>query len=200
MVLVKGSKVGKHTGSSRLAQGFLVNLGVCIAYIFSYAVVTFALNPLQQVFLPDHSQHVSLVFLPSGVKVFSIIAFGGLALPGLLIGSLFCDYFFWGIHNLNLLGAVTVGGVGVYYLVVEISARLGVNIYFPEDYTEIPNPRQILLLGIFASALNGILSSAILADFTPYKNGGLLAIMYLLGDTAGLIVFTSFVWFVLKRL
>lgn len=198
--MVKRSKDDRHAGSSHLAQGFLVNVGVCISYIFSYGIVTFALNPLQQVLLPDQFQSVSLVFLPSGIKLFSIIAFGGFALPGLLIGSLFCDYFFWGIHNLNLLGAVTACGVGVYYLAVEISARLGVNIYFSDDYAEIPNPRQILLLGIFASALNGIVSSAILADFTPYRNGGLLAMMYLLGDTVGLIVFTSLAWLVLKRL
>jgi len=200
MVLVKRFEANKHSASSRFVQGFLVNVGVCVAYVLSYAVVTFALNPFQHLFLGDYSHDVSLVFLPSGVKVFSILAFGGLALPGLLIGSLFCDYFFWGVHNLNLLGAVTACGVGVYYLVVEISARLGVNVYFPEDTTEIPNARQILLLGVFASALNGILSSAILADFSAYKNGGLLAVLYFLGDTAGLVVFTSFAWFVLKRL
>jgi hypothetical protein len=42
------------------------------------------------------------------------------------------------------------------------------------------------------------LSSAILADLTPYQNGGVVAMLYLLGDTMGILVFTAIVWLVLK--
>ena len=175
-----------------------MNLAVIVAYILSYGVVTFVILPLQSVFLPELSRSVCLVFLPSGVKMFAILAFGEFILPALLISSLFCDHFFWGIDNINLLAAVTACGIGVYYLVIEISSKLGVDIYLPDDFSKIPNPRQILLLGMFASSLNGILSSAILADFTAYQDGGVVAMMYLLGDTVGLLAFTAIAWLVSK--
>ncbi len=197
--MLKKTRTTKRTGTSDLVNALLVNLCVMATYILSYAFVTFAILPVQSVFLPDLSKSVCLVFLPSGVKMFAILAFGEFILPALLTASLFCDHFFWGIENFDLLAAVTACGIGVYYLVIEISSKLGVNIYLPDDFSKIPNPRQILLLGIFASSLNGILSSAILSDFTPYQNGGVIAIMYLLGDTMGLLAFTAIVWVMLKR-
>ena len=196
--MVKKTRTTKQIGTSDLANGVLVNLGVVVAYVLSYGFVTFAILPLQSMFLPELSKSVCLVFLPSGVKMFAILAFGEVILPAMLIASLFCDHFFWGIENLNLLTAVTACGIGVYYLVIEISSKLGVDIYLPDDFSKIPNPRQILLLGMFASSLNGILSSAILADLTPYQNGGVVAMLYLLGDTLGILVFTAIVWLVLK--
>lgn len=196
--MVKKIRTTKQTGTSAIPNGVLVNLGVAVAYVLSYALVTFAILPLQSMFLPEFSKSVCLVFLPSGVKMFAILAFGEVILPALLIASLFCDHFFWGIENLNLLTAVTACGIGVYYLVIEISSKLGVNIYLPDDFSKIPNPRQILLLGVFASSLNGILSSAILSDFTPYQNGGVIAMMYLVGDTLGLLAFTAIVSVILR--
>jgi len=171
-------------------------VGLC--YILVYASNTFIISPLQDAFVPDLSKSVSLLFVPCGLKLFAILAFGEAVLPGLLLASLLCDYFFWGIQDIDKLAAVTAVGVGVYYLVIELSAKLGVDIYMPDDFSKIPNPRQILLLGMFASSLNGILSSAILADLTPYQNGGVVAMLYLLGDTLGILVFTAIVWLVLK--
>jgi hypothetical protein len=196
--LIRRRNAGSQKAAISILSAFKENLTILAVYILSYALVTFAILPLQSIFLPDLAKTVCLIFLPSGVKIVAIIALGEVVLPGLFLASLFCDYAFWGINDARLLIAISIFGVGLYYLVIEIAAKLGVNVYFPNNRNQIPNPKQILLLGILASALNGIFSSAILADFTPYQQGGAVAMLYLIGDTMGLLVFTFIAWVVFK--
>lgn len=184
----------------------MVSVGIFCAYIASYAAVTFAILPVQNAFLPYLPKSVCLVFLPSGVKMLSIIVFGEAALPALLMASLFCDHVFWGIDDINLLGALTLCGVGVYYLVIQFSSRMGINVYVTKNVSEGLRYRQILLLGMLASSflgilaalINGSLPSTVLESFTPYQNGGVLALMYVVGDTIGLLSCGAIVWGVSK--
>jgi hypothetical protein len=184
--------------SSPICESIFVNIGIALAYTISYALVTYAIRPIQHVILPGVMEDVSLIFIPSGVKILSIMAFGESALIGLLAASLLCDYYFWGIGDPWVLFAISSCSIGIYFFATEVSARLGLSIYFPNDVRRIPNPRHVLLVGIFASLMNGVVSSVILSDYSPYENGGVLAVLYLLGDTSGLVAFAAIVWFALR--
>ena len=119
-LLPKKSRMTSREWTFHLYRDVFVNLGVGLCYILVYASNTFIISPLQDAFVPDLSKSVSLLFVPSGLKLFAILAFGEAILPGLLLASLLCDYFFSGIQDIAKLAAVTAVGVGVYYLVIEL--------------------------------------------------------------------------------
>lgn len=184
--------------SSPICANIFINICIALAYTISYALVTRAIRPIQHIILPALGDDVSLIFIPSGVKILSIMAFAELSIIGLLFASLFCDYYFWGVDDPWVLFAISSCGIGVYFIAIEISAKLGLSIYFPSDVRKVPNPRHVLLVGIFASLMNGVVSSIVLSDYSPYENGGVLAVLYLLGDTAGIVAFAAIVWFALR--
>ena len=181
---------------SSLKAFLIANVGIFLLYCFSYWGVDALIRPLQEALFPGSSTFVSLVFLPAGVRIVALILFGWRAIPPLLLGALLCNHQFWGVHDQKLLWLLSIASTLVCYLAMKISQWLGQSIFLEDTLPRLPPFRTIILVTVVASALNGIVSSAIFGSFDAYLNGGLLAMGYVLGDVLGTLCFMV----ILKRM
>jgi hypothetical protein len=174
---------------SSLRTFLIATVGVFLLYCFSYWFVHAAISPAQEALLPGSVAFVSLAFLPSGVRIVSFMLFGWRAVPPILVGSLLCNHFFWAVQDVTLLLLLSTWSTLVFYLALQTSKLLGQSIFLADTLPRLPPFRTIILVTVVASALNGIISSAIFGSFDAYLNGGLLAIGYVLGDMLGTLCF-----------
>lgn len=184
-----------------MVRNFLfINLGVSLALIASYAIVSFVFTPIQDLILPNWGQVVSLLFLPSGVRIVSVSVFGIPALIAILLSQIFCGFYFWGIHDLNLAATLSLASTGAVYVAFYTTNLLGIPVFLSDTLPRLPKTGHLILATVLASALNGILVSIFLQDFSSYKNGGLIALLYVVGDVMGALVFFAVVYFVFNKI
>lgn len=174
---------------SSLRTFLIATIGVFLLYCFSYWFVDAVISPMQEAILPGSVAFVSLVFLPSGVRIVAFILFGWRALPPILFGSLLCNQYFWGVQDTNLLWLLSTASTLVFYFAMKISQWLGQSIFLEDTLPRLPPFRTIILVTVVASALNGIVSATIFGTFDAYLNGGMVAIGYVLGDLLGMLCF-----------
>ena len=174
---------------SSLRTFLIANIGVFLLYCFSYWFVDAVISPIQKTILPGSVAFVSLVFLPSGVRIVAFILFGWRALLPILLGSLLCNQYFWGVQDTSLLWLLSASSTLVFYFAMKVSQWLGLSVFLEDTLPRLPPFRTIILVTVVASALNGIISSAIFATYVAYLNGGLVAMEYVLGDLLGTLCF-----------
>lgn len=166
----------------------LASIIVAVLYTALFAITEYVLNPLQDLFYPNLSSTLSLTFLPHGVRVLATIVMGWRAVPALVLASLFCGNFFFGINDSTALVLLAIiSGFGPWVTLSGLRL-LDVDAFFLEKSGALPPFRTLLLGGILCSVTNGLLSSAILEAYYGVSPVALVQLGYIVGDTTGLII------------
>lgn len=176
---------------SSLRTFLIATSGVFLLYCFSYWFVDAVISPVQDAILPGSAAYVSFVFLPSGVRIVGFILFGWRALLPIVAAAILCNRYFWGVQDVTMLWLLSLASSLVFYGALLASKGLGQSIFLEDTLPRLPPFRSIILVTVVASALNGIISSAIFGSFEAYVNGGLVAMGYVLGDLLGALCFMA---------
>jgi hypothetical protein len=154
---------------------------VSIAYITTHVLTFGFFVPLQQIFVPEISDKISLAFLPHGVRVLAFYYFGWRALLYLLPSS----YLMWFIasYGLDISFDILSPIISLIacYVGVKITSRLETT---TSDKFDRSTWQYLILAGAAASILNGI-GLSILQHDSPYA---VATFTYLIGDVSGLII------------
>ena len=167
----------------KLRYNFQFNILTALAYIVLFIFQQHFIFPLQQQFFNFGVLSGSLLFLPHGVRVLSVLLGGIWILPGLLIGHLVTA-----IYHLEILN----------YTEVFLRAILSLlSIYLPYYLLNLKNIslRNIFILAILSSLLNSIFQSLYLQismiNLNPY-----LIFSFLIGDLLGSLVLFYFIKYI----
>lgn len=162
---------------------FQFNILTALAYIILFVFQQHFLFSLQEKFFSFGVLSGSLLFLPHGVRVLSVLLGGIWILPGLLVGHLVTA-----IYHLEILN----------YLEVLLRAILCLlSIYLPYYLLNLKDIslRNIFILAILSSLLNSIFQSLYLQismiNLDPY-----LIFSYLIGDLLGSLVLFYFIKYI----
>jgi hypothetical protein len=153
----------------------IVSAAYGVAFLATDRIVT----PVQIRFLPEITQHASLIFLPHGVRVLTAWLYGWKSLPLLVPASLATALAYHGIEGVNgALAMTTILCAGVAALAFSLVARFGHDLRWRASGTIRWN--QVLAVGVVASVFN--------STFTAALNGTSLptALVMFIGDVIGL--------------
>jgi uncharacterized membrane protein len=165
-----------------------MNLGVSLAYISCYAIVTYGISPIQSLIFPEISIYGSLVYLPSGIKLVAIMLFLDRALPALFVSEFFCNLVLWGAWDTSTTAIATLASIASYFGTVIVFRHLGVSVVLEDTLPKMPKTGHIIAVSITASAINGIMTSAVFDSLSIYIRGSVIAITYLIGDVLGTMI------------
>lgn len=162
---------------------FQFNILTAFAYVILFIFQQHFLFPLQQQFFNFGVLSGSLLFLPHGVRVLSVLLGGLWILPGLLIGHLVTA-----VYHLEILN----------YIELFLRALLSLlSIYLPYYLLNLKNIslKNIMILAILSSILNSLFQSLYLQismiNLDPY-----LIFSYLIGDLLGSLVLFYFIKYI----
>jgi hypothetical protein len=166
-----------------LQYKFQLNILTAFVYIILFVFQQHFLFPLQQQFFNFGVLSGSLLFLPHGVRVLSVLLGGIWVLPGLLIGHLVTAIYYFEI--LNFMES---------FLRVLLSL---VSIYLPYHLLNLKNItlRNILILALLSSLLNSIFQSLYL-QISMINLDPNLIFSYLIGDLLGCLVLFYFIKYI----
>lgn len=167
----------------------IINLGVFVFFCLSYWLVSDVIGAAQDMLIPGASSYVSLLFLPTGVRIVALILFDWRAIPPLLAGAVICNYHFWGLTEFEPLFMLSAASTLVFYLALKVSQKLGQSVFLEDTLPRLPATETVILVTFLGSALNGVVSAALLGNSAAYLNGGLIAMGYILGDVLGTLCF-----------
>jgi len=166
-----------------LQYKFQLNILTALAYIILFVFQQHFLFPLQQQFFNFGLLSGSLLFLPHGIRVLSVLLGGIWILPGLFIGHLITAIYYFEI--LNFMES---------FLRVLLSL---VSIYLPYYLFKLKKItlKNILILALLSSLLNSIFQSLYLQismiNLDPH-----LIFSYLIGDLLGCLVLFYFIKYI----
>lgn len=180
--------INRIPNRSALATTVVMNLGVSLAYISCYAIVTYGISPIQSLIFPEISIYGSLVYLPSGIKLVAIMLFLDRALPALFVSEFFCNLVLWGAWDTSTTAIATLASIASYFGTVIVFRHLGVSVVLEDTLPKMPKTGHIIAVSITASAINGIMTSAVFDSLSIYIRGSVIAITYLIGDVLGTMI------------
>jgi hypothetical protein len=160
---------------------------IVLLVIATNAVVVFALNPVQALFLPDLSHATSLVFLPYGLKILATVVLRFKAVPGLVVGSAIATVLVWRISDpytiilLSLIAGMTP------WLVFELIKAMRIEVFFEHYHENLPSLHNILGAALICSAVNAVLMDVTLT-LLGHENDRLAIAAFVIGDCMGLVV------------
>ena len=160
---------------------------IVLLVIATNAVVVFALNPVQALFLPSLSHATSLVFLPYGLKILATVVLRFKAVPGLVVGSAIATVLVWRISDpytiilLSLIAGMTP------WLVFELMKAMRIEVFFEYYHENLPPMQNILGAAFICSAVNAGLMDVSLA-LLGHENDRLAIAAFVIGDCVGLVV------------
>lgn len=152
--------------------------GVSVAYVLTF-LITFEVGfPLQDYFFPSLENHVSLLFLPHGVRIIAAWLFGARSILFLFPGEVATHFLLWGNTGLEMeiLSTILIG-CSVGWLGFWLVGLFGL---VPRGaYATTSDWKVLMIAGVAASLLNSLLNSL------AFGSGLANAVGYLIGDISG---------------
>ncbi|QJF51820.1 hypothetical protein [Roseobacter ponti] len=174
------------TGFPRTRQFFTIAL----IYAFCYGLTANLITPVQQIFLSEETLFASLMYLPHGVRVLSVMLYGWRAIPALMAGNFLSVYLFAAPEVLErdliqIVVPVTLASSSGW-IAFEIFRLFGKDYYASENRSL--HWRQIVLVGMLASVVNSLGQSILLGQVFALVDNSFVFLMFAVGDLLGLLV------------
>ncbi len=165
-------------------------LTIALIYIFCYGLVANLITPVQQIFLSEETLFASLLYLPHGVRVLSVMLYGWRAIPALMTGNTLSVWLFAVPEVLErdliqIIVPLTLASASGW-IAFEIFRLFGKDYYASE--TQSLHWRQIVLVGVLASVVNSLGQSLLLGQIFALVDDSLVFLMFAVGDFLGLLV------------
>ena len=166
-------------------------LWIPAVYLVLYVISHLPLAWGHRLIFPD-TPYALIVFLPAGLRLLSTWYFGAGAILPLFIGGLLTIWLYgnYGVTSLAVTQAF-VGSVSAYFA-FELFRICGYELYASaETDNEIPvapHWRNLVLVGLFFSVFNGLLSSILFYNTLSSENFMPFLLIYIAGDMVGLFV------------
>jgi hypothetical protein len=160
-----------------------MELGIIIITAFSYCVIFIFNDFIFEKFYLD--QYLSLVFLPSGARIFISMVFESNGAIGLTLGSLLVSIFY--IHEPST--AVIIGNAVASCVGAFAARELCVRILDLEVYLHQITLKQIMWVSIIFSVINSLLHQSIFYFLEKSDNFFLNSGKMLVGDLSGALIF-----------
>jgi len=165
-------------------------LWIPVAYFVLYIISHLPLAWGHRLLFPD-TPYALLIFLPAGLRLMTTWYFGARAIFPLLAGGL-VTWWLYGHPVPDAALAQSMIGATAAFVSFELFRLCGFNLYASaaaqtEQLIQ-PHWRNLYLVGLFASMINGLLSGVLFhahidaADFIP------LVLVYIAGDMIGILV------------
>ena len=146
-----------------------INSIICLSYIFLYFL---------SIYLWDLDFiYGNLLFLPHAVRLIAALIFGWVTFPGMLIGHVFCEFYF--SEGLNLLLAIY--GACIVYLSVDILKYF--KVFDLKNFNNV-SFTHIIFIVFFASIFNAV-GSFVIFDYYNQINSLNFIFSYFIGDFLG---------------
>jgi len=165
-------------------------LWIPAAYFVLYVISHLPLAWGHRLLFPD-TPYALLIFLPAGLRLITTWYFGARAIVPLLVGGLVTLW--WYGHPLpDTALAQSMIGATAAFVSFELFRLCGFNLYASaaaqtEQLIQ-PHWRNLYLVGLFSSMINGLLSGVLFHAHIDPANFIPLVLMYLAGDMIGILV------------
>lgn len=163
---------------------------VVLGYVFCHGVTAFVVTPVQSSVFPEYTVFASLVYLPHGVRVLAIWAFGWRAIPALVVGLSVSAWLFTPSNELDILEPALLEGILVgalcAFLAFELVRRFGYDYYFGSSRNL--SWRGMILIGAISSIINSVGQTLVFSGVVGLNELPALMIFYAVGDLVGLII------------
>ena len=160
---------------------FFYSFIIFVTYALAWLLEFYVVGTLQSQILKINHQLASIIFLPHGIRVMSIILLGQRALIPLLAVSILTGLFLFNLENVIILSLLSIFSLFVTLKISKIHS-LGMHV------------KNITLKNIiFISTLSSILSSFLNSIFKYFNNSNFesflsILLTHTLGDILGAIV------------
>lgn len=173
---------------------------IILAYVLCYGITAHIVSPLQSLVMPEITNFAAIAYLPHGVRVLSVWIYGWKAVPALATGGSISAYLFRGDDVAFFMSALPFGillGACSALIAFELLRLSGHNHYL----TDQKRTQWIALIGVgvVASIINSIGQTIIHSDFITTANLFGTGMVFLVGDTVGLVI-TMFILMFIFRL
>jgi len=165
-------------------------LWIPAAYFVLYVISHLPLAWGHRLLFPD-TPYALLIFLPAGLRLIITWYFGARAIVPLLVGSLVTLW--WYGHPLpdTALAQAMIGATAAF-VSFELFRLCGFNLYASaaaqtEQLIQ-PHWRNLYLVGLFSSMINGLLSGVLFHAHLEADNFVPFVVMYIAGDMIGILV------------
>ena len=165
-------------------------LWIPAAYFVLYVISHLPLAWGHRLLFPD-TPYALLIFLPAGLRLMTTWYFGARAIAPLLVGSLVTLW--WYGHPLpdTALAQAMIGATAAF-VSFELFRLCGFNLYASaaartEQLIQ-PHWRNLYLVGLFSSMINGLLSGVLFHAHLEADNFVPFVVMYIAGDMIGILV------------
>ena len=159
---------------------------IFVAFVLAYALVGFAVEPIQHQFLSSSTTAGSLLFIPHGIRVLAVWLCGVRAILPLIAAEFLGGIFLWqpDVGLDVLLGSSMVGGLCVY-LTFEVFRLAGIEMRPDGKDFALTNWKSLILLASIASVFNSIGKQIFFGSLAPLTDEVLILAMFWIGDTLG---------------
>ena len=159
---------------------------IFVAFVLAYALVGFAVEPIQHQFLSSSTMTGSLLFIPHGIRVLAVWLCGVRAILPLIAAEFLGGIFLWqpDVGLDVLLGSSMVGGLCVY-LTFEVFRLAGIEMRPDGKDFALTNWKSLILLASIASVFNSIGKQIFFGSLAPLTDEVLILAMFWIGDTLG---------------
>lgn len=160
-----------------------MNLKIIIISALTYCVVFIFNDFILDKYYVD--QYLSLVFLPSGLRVLISMVFESSGIIGLALGSLLVSFFY--IHEPStavIIGNAVASGVGAF-----VARELCLRILDLDVYLHQITLKQIMYASIIFSVINALLHQSIFNFLEKNADFFLKSGQMLIGDLSGAFIF-----------
>ena len=153
---------------------------VSAAFLITFAISIYLLNPLQQQFFPGLTLYASLLFLPHGVRVLSAWLLGWKSIPIIIVATLFTHWLNFGASGFSIIGIVgAMSGVICAAFSFWALAKIGMD--FRISNAKVASWRDVCLAGCLASVLNTF------GMGLAFQHDVLTLAGYFIGDVTGML-------------
>ena len=146
-----------------------VNSVICLSYIFLYFLSIKLWN--------FDFIYGNLFFLPHSVRLIGALIFGWITFPGMLIGHLFCEFYF---HN-GLKILLAIYGASIVFISIEILKYF--QVFDLKNFNNV-SFTHIIFIVFLASIFNAI-GSFVIFDYYNQINSFNFIFSYFIGDFFG---------------
>ena len=166
---------------------------VSAAFLITFIISIYLLNPIQQQFAPEMASYASLLFLPHGVRVLSAWLLGWKSIPIITLVTLFTHWLIFGAGGFSVVGiAGAMNGVICATFSFWVLAKIGMD--FRVSNAKVANWKNVFLAGCFASVLSS------LGMGLAFKHDVVTLSGYFIGDLTGMFACMFFLMLFFKVL
>jgi hypothetical protein len=166
---------------------------VSAAFLVTFAISIYLLNPLQRQFAPQMTAYASMLFLPHGVRVLSAWLLGWKSIPIIILATLFAHWLNFGASGFSV-GGIVGAMSGVICAVFSFWALAKVGMDFRISNAKVASWKDVFLAGCFASVLNTF------GMGLAFQHNVITLSGYFIGDVTGMLACMFILMLIFKAL